>query len=139
MPHLIVGNLMSRLIYLNLKTLILAIFYIVCISSVVECLTRDQGVGDLASRRHCVVVLEQDTFIPALLVLVQPRNTRPCLTERLLMGLTESNQTNKTNMEANTRNPDKTVPSLIRLPLSDLGPYRFQFRLSKNINRQESR
>ena len=29
------------------------------------------------------------------LVLVQPRNTCPCLTERLLMGRKESNQTNK--------------------------------------------
>ena len=38
--------------------------------------------------RHCVVVLEQDTFI-----LVQPRKTPPCLTERLLMGRKESNQT----------------------------------------------
>ena len=30
------------------------------------------------------------------LVLVQPMKTRPCLTERLLMGRKESNQTNKT-------------------------------------------
>ena len=30
------------------------------------------------------------------LVLVQPRKTRPCLTERLLMGRKESNQTNRT-------------------------------------------
>ena len=29
------------------------------------------------------------------LVLVQPRKTRPCLTERLLMGRKGSNQTNK--------------------------------------------
>ena len=29
------------------------------------------------------------------LVLVQPRKTRPCLSERLLMGRKESNQTNK--------------------------------------------
>ena len=29
------------------------------------------------------------------LVLVQPKKTRPCLTERLLMGRKESNQTNK--------------------------------------------
>ena len=29
------------------------------------------------------------------LVLVQPRKTLPCLTERLLMGCKESNQTNK--------------------------------------------
>ena len=34
------------------------------------------------------------------LVLVQPRKTRPCLTERLLMGLKESNQTNKQNQES---------------------------------------
>ena len=31
------------------------------------------------------------------LVLVQPRKTRPCITERLLMGRKESNQTNKQN------------------------------------------
>ena len=30
------------------------------------------------------------------LVLVQPRKTRPCLTERLLMGCNKSNQTNQT-------------------------------------------
>ena len=47
-------------------------------------------------RRHCVVVLEQDTFS---LVLVQPRKTRPCLTERLLMRRKESNQTHKTNKQ----------------------------------------
>ena len=33
----------------------------------------------------------------ASLVLVQPRKTCPCLTERLLMGHKESNQTNKQN------------------------------------------
>ena len=30
------------------------------------------------------------------LVLVQPRKTRPCLTEKLLTGRKESNQTNQT-------------------------------------------
>ena len=45
-------------------------------------------------QRHCVVVLDQDTFILAN-ILVQPRKTHPCLTERLLMGRKESNQTNK--------------------------------------------
>ena len=53
-------------------------------------------------QRHCVVVLEQDTFILAYIyiyiVLVQPRKTRPCLTERLLMGRKESNQTNKQSL-----------------------------------------
>ena len=47
----------------------------------VECLTRDRGCSRLA--RH---------IYPSL-VLVQPRKTRPYLTERLLMGRKESNQT----------------------------------------------
>ena len=34
------------------------------------------------------------------LVLVQPRKTRPFITERLLMGRKESNQTNKTEWSA---------------------------------------
>ena len=43
-------------------------------------------------RRHCVVSLSKN--INPGLVLVQPRKTRPFITERLLMGK-ESNQTNK--------------------------------------------
>ena len=50
--------------------------------------SRPRGCGFESHRRHCVVVLEQDTFIlQCSLVLVQPRNTRSSLTERLLMGL----------------------------------------------------
>ena len=49
--------------------------------SVVECL------------RHCVVSLSKNNN-PSL-VLVQPRKTRPFITERVLMGHKESNQTNK--------------------------------------------
>ena len=44
--------------------------------------TRPKGRGFEPHRRHCFVVLEQDTFI------------RPYITERLLMGCKESNQTN---------------------------------------------
>ena len=44
-------------------------------------------------RRHCVVSLSKN--INPSLVLVQPRKTRPFITERLLMGRKESNQTNK--------------------------------------------
>ena len=51
--------------------------------------SRPKGLRFEPHRLHCVVVLEQD------LVLVQPRKTRPCITERLLMGHKESNQTNK--------------------------------------------
>ena len=57
--------------------------------------SRPRGRGFKPHRCHCVVVLEQDTFILAYIVLVQPRKTRLCLTERLLMGHKETNQTNK--------------------------------------------
>ena len=40
-------------------------------------------------------IFTRELFYPSW-VLVQPRKTRPCLTERLLMGRKESNQTNKT-------------------------------------------
>ena len=42
---------------------------------------------------HCVVSLSKN--INLSLVLVQPEKTRPIITERLLMGCKESNQTNK--------------------------------------------
>ena len=42
--------------------------------------------------RHCVVSLSKN--INPSLVLVQPRKTRPCLTERLLLGRKESSQAN---------------------------------------------
>ena len=41
-------------------------------------------------------VLEQDILINPSLVMVQPTKTCPYITERLLMGRKESNQTNKT-------------------------------------------
>ena len=44
-------------------------------------------------RRHCVVSLSKN--INPSLELVQPRKARPFITERLLMGRKESNQTNK--------------------------------------------
>ena len=45
--------------------------------------------------RHCIVSLGK-THYPSL-VLVQPRKTHPYITERLLMGHEQSNQTNKIN------------------------------------------
>ena len=64
-------------------------------SAVVECLTRDRGAGGFEPHwrrgpwaRH---------IYPSL-VLVQTRKSRPCLTERLLMGCKVSNQTNKQTM-----------------------------------------
>ena len=58
--------------------------------SVVECLTRDRGFEP--QRRHCVVSLSKN--INPSLELVQPRKTRPFISERLLMGRKESKQTN---------------------------------------------
>ena len=62
------------------------------IGSVVECLTRDQGAG--GSSFTSVTALWSLSKTHPNLVLVQPRKTHPCLTERLLMGCKESNQTN---------------------------------------------
>ena len=55
--------------------------------------SRPKGRGFEPQRRHCLVSLSKN--INPSLVLVQPRKTRPYITERLLMGRKESNQTNK--------------------------------------------
>ena len=55
--------------------------------------SRQMGRGFEPHRRHCVVSLSKS--INPSLVLVQPRKTRPFITERLLKGCKESNQTNK--------------------------------------------
>ena len=54
---------------------------------------RPRGCGFEPYRRHCIVSLSKN--IDPSLVLVQPRKTGPFITERLLMGHKESNQTNK--------------------------------------------
>ena len=55
--------------------------------------SRPKGRGFEPQRRHCVVSWSKK--IKPSLVLVQPRKTCPVITERLLMGRKESNQTNK--------------------------------------------
>ena len=57
---------------------------------------RPKGRGFEPHRGHCVVSLSKN--INPRLILVQPRKTRPFITERLLMGRKESNQTNKQNL-----------------------------------------
>ena len=64
--------------------------------SVVECLTRDRGPRVRASLASLRVVSLSKNINPSL-VLVLPRKTCPFITERLLMGRKESNQTNKQN------------------------------------------
>ena len=58
--------------------------------------SRSSGRGFEPYRRHCVVSLSKN--INPSLVLVQPRKTRPFITEILLMGYKESNRTNKTRI-----------------------------------------
>ena len=53
--------------------------------------SRPRGSGVEPRRRHCVVSLSRN--INPSLVLVQPRKIRSYITERLLMGRKESNQT----------------------------------------------
>ena len=55
--------------------------------------SRPRGRGFEPHRCRCVVSLSKN--INPSLVLVQPRKARPLITERLLMGRKESNQTNK--------------------------------------------
>ena len=55
--------------------------------------SRPRGRDFEPQSRHCVVSLSK-TYNPSL-VLVQSRETRPYITEKLVMGRKESNQTNK--------------------------------------------
>ena len=58
----------------------------------VECLTPDRGaVGSSLTGVNALCPLAR--HINPSLVLVQPRKTRPYITEKLLMGHKESNQT----------------------------------------------
>ena len=58
-------------------------------------LRRPHGNGDLDIVRTSYT--RRKANVTEALVLVQPRKTRPFITERLLMGRRESNQTNKNN------------------------------------------
>ena len=55
--------------------------------------SRPKGRGFEHHRRYCIVSSSKN--INPSLVLVQPRKTRPYITERLLMGRKESNETKK--------------------------------------------
>ena len=59
-------------------------------SAVAQCLTRDRGAAG-SSLTGVTVLCSFKRHIYPSLVLVQPRKTRPCLPEILLMGRKESN------------------------------------------------
>ena len=64
--------------------------------------SRPRGHGFEPHQRHCVVSFSKN--INHSLVLIQPRKTCPFITERLLMGRKESNQTSRVN---NNVDPDQ--------------------------------
>ena len=78
--------------------------------SMVECLTRDRGARVRASPASLRCGPWARHIYPSL-VLVQPRKTCPCLTERLLMGRKESNQTKQTNLARLSAMPLVPCPS----------------------------
>ena len=84
--------------------------------------SRPKGRGFEPHWRHCVVVLEPDTFILAKYWFnPEPRKTRPYITERLLIGRKESNQTKKV-----PDHPDSQKPA-------DLDPHCFSFHMSIQV------
>ena len=62
--------------------------------SVVECLTRDRGAAG-SSLTGFTALCPRARHINPSVVLVQTRKTCPFITERLLIGRKETNQTNK--------------------------------------------
>ena len=67
--------------------------------SVLECLTRDLRAAGSSLTSVTALWSLSKTHLSYLTVLVQPRKTRPCLTEILLMGRKESNQMKKVNKQ----------------------------------------
>ena len=77
-------------IYIYIHVLLIIVRERSC--SVVECLTRDQRAAG-SSLTSATVLCPWARHINPSSVLVQPRKTRPFITEILLMGRKESNQT----------------------------------------------
>ena len=82
--------------------------------------SRPMGRGFEPHRRHFVVSLSKN--INPSLVLVQPRKTRPFITERLLMGRKKSNQTN-TEMAVSRRT------EMTAFPCSEISPLHIVLRV----------
>ena len=74
--------------------------------------SRPRGRGFEPHRCHCLVYLSKN--INHSLVLVQPRKTCPFITERLLMGCNESNQTNKNKAVTPVRLESTTPQSQVK-------------------------
>ena len=79
-------------------------------SAVVECLCRDRGAAGSSLTGFTALWSLSKNINPSL-VLVQPRKTRPFITERLLMGRNESNQT-KTKKELTVPPPMVVISSI---------------------------
>ena len=78
----------------------------------VECLTRDRGAAG-SSLTGVTALSPWARHIYLSLVLVQPRKTRPYITERLLMGRKESNQTHYAS--AQVRRTIRCWPKMVNI------------------------
>ena len=78
----------------------------------VECLTRDRGAAG-SSLTGVTALCPWARHINPSLVLVRPRKTRPYITERLLMGRKESDQTYKIKLVYNNCKHNITSLSLL--------------------------
>ena len=94
--------------------------------------SRPKGRGFEPHWRHCVVSLSKN--INPSFVLVQLRKTRPFITERLLMGRKESNQTNKQNKLQNLTH----VCSYSEVLMNAKSPQYFVDAVATNITGQFS-
>ena len=90
--------------------------------------SRPKGRGFEPHRRHCVVFLSKN--INPSLVLVQPRKTRPYITEILLMGRKELNQTNKSS----SLEPKVQWPWDLVCSIGDVSPTRFAQMMNLDLD-----
>ena len=105
--HLRIASVLDTILRLFLYLLVAFMYVLLSkCGSAVECMTRNRG--SAGSSLTCVTALcSWARHISPSLVLVQPRKTRPYVTERLLMGRKESNQTNKQTIKV-------TLPFLLK-------------------------
>ena len=80
-------------------------------SAVAACLTRDRGAAG-SSLTGVTALWSIARHIYPSLVLVQPRKNHPCLTERLLTGHKESNQTDKQTLDCILKNIQKKLTTI---------------------------
>ena len=103
-----------------------------CSGSVVECLTQDRRAAG-SSLTGITALCPWARHINPSLVLVPPRKTHPFITERLLMGHIEPNQTNKQSSTSGHKYKNQSRPLTL---YSIIGFFRsWHFLILNNIEK----